>query len=175
MAGTEGGQGQAPRRALLAGVGVVGAAATLAACGTASSTDNGSATGAGTPDGSGAANTPGAEPSTEPSSVPTTGGGNNGGGSGVKGIAKTSEIPVGGGKIVSGTVVTQPTAGTFKAFSSTCTHEGCQVNAVAGGLIKCPCHGSAFSVADGSVKKGPASSPLPSKNVTVTDGQIVVA
>jgi Rieske Fe-S protein len=162
MAETGDAQGQAPRRALLAGVGVVGAAATLAACGTASSTDNGSATGAGTTSGPTSGGTPSAAAST-------------GDGTAVKGIAKTTDIPVGSGKILSGVVVTQPAAGTFKAFSSTCTHQGCQVNAVSGGLIKCPCHGSEFSITDGSVKAGPAPSPLPAKKVTVTDGQIVVA
>ncbi|HKN95588.1 MAG TPA: Rieske (2Fe-2S) protein, partial [Pseudonocardiaceae bacterium] len=69
-------------------------------------------------------------------------------------LGKTSTIPVGGGVIFAqqDVVVTQPAAGTFKAFSATCTHLGCQVNAVANGLIQCPCHGSMYSIADGSVK-----------------------
>src|SRR5215469_9367558 len=39
-------------------------------------------------------------------------------------LAKTSDIPVGGGVIYANehVVVTQPSAGTFKCFSSTCTH-----------------------------------------------------
>jgi Rieske Fe-S protein len=84
-------------------------------------------------------------------------------------LAKTADIPEGGGKIFKdqGVVVTQPTAGTFKAFSAKCTHRGCAVAAVTGGVITCPCHNSAFSVSDGSVRKGPATSPLPAARITV--------
>ena len=64
-------------------------------------------------------------------------------------------------------VLTQPVAGTFKAFSATCTHQGCTVAEVAGGTINCPCHGSKFAVADGAVTAGPAPRPLPEKAVTV--------
>jgi Rieske Fe-S protein len=71
-------------------------------------------------------------------------------------------------------VVTQPTAGTFKAFSTTCTHQGCQVNKIADGLILCPCHGSKFSVTDGSVKGGPAPSPLPAASVSVQGTNLVL-
>jgi Rieske Fe-S protein len=92
-------------------------------------------------------------------------------------LAKATEIPVGGGKIFPDQllVVTQPTSGAFKAFSAVCTHEGCTVNSVSGGLIMCPCHGSEYSIADGSVKRGPAPSPLPSKTVTVTNGEISIS
>lgn len=91
-------------------------------------------------------------------------------------LGKTSDIPVGGGVVYADqhVVVTQPTQGTFKGFSSTCTHLGCTVNKVADGLIQCPCHGSKYSVADGSVKAGPAPKPLPSENITVKDNQITL-
>jgi Rieske Fe-S protein len=90
---------------------------------------------------------------------------------------KTSEIPVGGGKIFAGQqiVVTQPKAGEFKAFSAICTHQGCPVSKVEGGTIDCPCHFSRFSIVDGSVKDGPAPSPLPEKNVTVTGDTLTVS
>jgi len=61
-------------------------------------------------------------------------------------------------------VVTQPVSGTFKAFSATCTHQGCAVSEVANGTINCPCHGSRFAVADGSVTAGPATTPLARKD-----------
>jgi Rieske Fe-S protein len=41
--------------------------------------------------------------------------------------------------------------------------------------IDCPCHGSEFSVKNGSVVSGPAPSPLPRKSVTVAGGKITLA
>jgi Rieske Fe-S protein len=92
-------------------------------------------------------------------------------------LASTSDIPVGGGAVFADddVVVTQPTAGEFKAFSATCTHQGCKVNAVTNGQIACPCHGSRFAVADGSVVAGPAKKPLPAKSVSVDGDSIVLA
>ncbi|KUN16842.1 iron-sulfur protein [Streptomyces antibioticus] len=92
-------------------------------------------------------------------------------------LGKTSDIPEGGGKIFAdeGVVVTQPTAGTYKAFSSKCTHQGCAVTGIANGVITCPCHKSEFSVTDGSVKKGPATQPLPEEKITVSGDSITLA
>jgi Rieske Fe-S protein len=92
-------------------------------------------------------------------------------------LGSKAEIPVGGGKIYADqkVVVTQPAAGQFKAFSATCTHMGCTVAEISGGEIHCPCHGSAFSIADGSVKNGPASRPLAAKQVTVQGDSITLA
>ncbi|SCG64155.1 Rieske (2Fe-2S) protein [Micromonospora inositola] len=89
-------------------------------------------------------------------------------------LAKTSEIPVGGGKIFADrdVVVTQPKPGEFKAFSAICTHQGCKVTSIEGGTINCPCHASKFSIADGSVKAPPAKKPLPAKEIKVTGDQI---
>ena len=56
-------------------------------------------------------------------------------------------------------MVTQPAAGEFRAFSATCTHQGCAVGDVTDGTINCPCHGSKFAVADGAVVDGPARRP----------------
>lgn len=92
-------------------------------------------------------------------------------------LGKTSDIPEGGGKIFKdeGVVVTQPTAGEFKAFSSKCTHQGCAVTGITNGVITCPCHQSEFSVTDGSVKKGPATQPLPEEKITVNGDSIALA
>jgi nitrite reductase/ring-hydroxylating ferredoxin subunit len=78
-------------------------------------------------------------------------------------LAVTSQVPEGGGKIIDAVpmVITQPQAGSFKAFSAICTHEGCFVGSVSNGTINCPCHGSKFSITDGSVVHGPATRPLP--------------
>jgi Rieske Fe-S protein len=88
-------------------------------------------------------------------------------------ITSTADVPVGGGVILTDekVVVTQPTAGTFKAFSSTCTHQSCQVTGISGGRITCPCHLSSFSIADGS-PKGLAPSPLPEVAVKVEGDEV---
>jgi Rieske Fe-S protein len=88
-------------------------------------------------------------------------------------IAKTADVPVGSGVIVDKVVVTQPTAGVFKGFSSTCTHAGCTLNKVADGTIDCPCHGSKFNL-DGSVANGPAKQPLEAENITVQGDSIML-
>lgn len=92
-------------------------------------------------------------------------------------VATVEEVPVGGGVVLAGAavVLTQPEEGEFRAFSTTCTHEGCPVDEVAGDEIVCPCHGSRFSIADGSRTAGPASDPLEEYPVTVTaEGGLVV-
>lgn len=92
-------------------------------------------------------------------------------------IASTADVPVGGGLILADQdlVITQPSAGTFKGFSATCTHEGCTVAGVANGTINCTCHGSKFSVTDGSVAGGPAPEPLAARALAVTGTAITLA
>lgn len=93
------------------------------------------------------------------------------------GIAALTDIPVNGGKIFAAekVVVTQPTAGQVKAFSTTCTHQGCAVSKVENGLIICPCHDSRFKISDGSPTGGPATKALQSKSVKVENGQVVLS
>ncbi|MGV9932488.1 Rieske (2Fe-2S) protein [Streptomyces olivaceoviridis] len=140
------------RRTVMAAAGAAGLAAALTACGSgddsSGTADTGSATGGSAQDGAGGT-----------------------------ALARTADIPEGGGKIFKdqGVVVTQPSAGTYKAFSSKCTHQGCAVGSVANGVIVCPCHNSEFSVADGSVKKGPATRPLPAAKITVSGDEITLA
>lgn len=126
----------------------------------------------------------GADSSSATDSSPTTSGSTSGG-SGAGGgapaggaaLAATSDIAVGGGTIFADekVVVTQPSEGEFKAFTSTCTHQGCQVASVSDGEIHCTCHGSAFSIADGSVLGGPAPAPLDEVAITVKGGEISLA
>ena len=84
---------------------------------------------------------------------------------------------MGGGKIIDGKniVLTQPVSGTFKAFTAVCTHQGCIVSSIANGTIDCPCHGSKFSIKDGSVVNGPATSPLSGVGIKLVGTSIVQA
>ncbi|PRC42445.1 (2Fe-2S)-binding protein [Mycobacterium sp. ITM-2017-0098] len=88
-------------------------------------------------------------------------------------IAVTADVPVGSGVIIEDIVVTQPTAGVFRAFSAVCTHAGCALAEVSAGTINCPCHGSKFNL-DGTVANGPATRPLEGKSVTVNGDVIAV-
>lgn len=85
-----------------------------------------------------------------------------------------TDVPEGGGVILDDGpwVVTQPAAGQFRAFSKTCTHQGCPVAAIEGADIVCPCHGARYSIQDGSVRQGPASKPLRAATVTVDGGRL---
>lgn len=92
-------------------------------------------------------------------------------------LTPASAVPVGGGTILDAekTVVTQPVKGTYKAFSAVCTHAGCLVTSLESGEIICPCHGSHFSIVDGSVVSGPAPSPLPATPVKRRGSMIVAS
>jgi Rieske Fe-S protein len=159
------------RQVLLTGGVVVAAAAVTAACssgsaGAPSTSPTASATSSGTSSPTASASSPGPTPeSSQDSSTP----------SGT--VVPVSQVPVGGGVVLQSApvVVTQPTAGVFKAFSAVCTHQGCTVGGVQGGVIVCPCHNSTFSITDGSVQGGPAPAALPSVGVTVSGSNVVVA
>ncbi|MET1006857.1 MAG: Rieske (2Fe-2S) protein [Propionibacteriaceae bacterium] len=88
-----------------------------------------------------------------------------------------AEVPEGGGIIMQDAdyVVTQPEAGTYKAFSKICTHQSCPVSLITNSEIVCNCHGSHFSISDGSVVSGPAQSPLPEAKTTVSGNNIVIS
>ncbi|MFY1675979.1 MULTISPECIES: Rieske (2Fe-2S) protein [unclassified Streptomyces] len=147
------------RRTVVAAAGVAGIAAALSAC---SGADSGTAQGSGV---------------VEESNGASAEAGSGTEGSAAAPLASVSDIPEGGGKVFPDrkVVVTQPVAGDFKAFSATCTHQGCAVKSVADGVINCPCHDSNFSATDGSVRSGPATEPLPAVRITVTGDSIALA
>lgn len=151
--------GPVARRTVVAAAGAVGLGAALVACGSDDSSDSAEQT----PAGSGGADD----------------GANGDSGAGGQGevLARTTDIPEGGGKVfeAKGVVVTQPSAGQFKAFSSECTHSGCTVGNISNGTITCPCHGSQFDASDGSVKKGPATKPLGAASISVEGDEIKLA
>lgn len=138
------------RRALLAGAGVT-CAAMLTGCSTHDASNGGSTPAAGGTAASAGGGAPATGSSAASSSALPAGA-----------LAATSQVPDGGGKIIDGKhiVITQPESRSFRAFTAICTHEGCIVSNVSNGTINCPCHGSKFSIKDGSVVHGPAPSPL---------------
>ena len=150
------------RRTLLAYVGAACAAA-LTGCTTYNANNGGIA---------------GSQPA-QGSSTPAAAGGSSAAAasSGPVVLARTADIPVGGGKILTDKkiVITEPQSGTFKAFTAVCTHQGCIVGTVSGGTINCPCHGSKFSITNGSVVNGPATSPLAPVGIKVQGTSIVQA
>lgn len=144
------------RRAVLQGAGL--AAVTVGAAAACGSDDSDSTAG-----------------STASSSSSTSASAGSGGGTE---LASVSDVPVGGGVILKDQklVLTQPTAGEIKAFSSRCTHQGCAVGAVKDGFIVCPCHGSRFAIADGApTPESPAKKPLDTTQVKVSGDKITLA
>jgi Rieske Fe-S protein len=161
------------RAAGVGGAGVAGAAA-LAACGgsttpttpaASSTTASASATSSATSSGSatsGSATGSATSAAAAPSGTPV----------------KTADVPVGGGVINASAlfVVTQPSAGQFKAFSAVCTHMGCTVTKVVDGMIDCPCHQSQFDISTGTpTSASQAKRPLPGKTATVSGDSVYVA
>ena len=60
---------------------------------------------------------------------------------------------------------------TIRAFTSVCTHQGCDVDKFENDRIKCPCHFSEFNTS-GQAVAGPATAPL--KEYAVTRSGTVV-
>jgi Rieske Fe-S protein len=162
MTGSEGADASADqerpfgrRTVLVGGVGAAAAAVILGGCG-----DDSSAPGADPTSESDS------EPSSEPASEPPAGSGTE--------LGPAADVAVGGGVIFNNddpVVVTQPTEGEFRAFGANCTHAGCLLASVTE-TINCDCHGSKFSIEDGSVVSGPAEDPLPAREVSV-DGDTI--
>jgi Rieske Fe-S protein len=171
------------RRALLIGAGVT-CAAMLTGCTTYDANSSGGffgpppATGGAATSGgdaSPAVTSGGASTGSASTGGASTGGASTGSAPAASALTSTSDVPNGGGKIIDGPniVITQPQAGSFKAFTAVCTHQGCIVSTVSGGTINCPCHGSKFSIKDGSVVNGPATRPLAPIAIKVEGTSIV--
>ncbi len=120
----------------------------------------------------------------DPGSTTSSGGGTKSDqsqGSTADTLVATADVPVGGGVIIGSrnVVVTQPKKGQFEGFSATCTHQGCTLASVASGTINCGCHGSQFSITDGSNVAGPSGTPagsvaaLPKVAVQVKGADVV--
>jgi len=147
------------RRTLLRGALIAGVAAPLLAACSSNGGDSSDASGSGGGSGGGS----------------SAGSGGSGGG-GATALAETTAIPEGSGTIFGdqGVVVTQPKPGDFKGFTNICTHMGCPVHDVTS-TINCTCHGSQYSITDGSVVTGPATQPLAAKPLKVSGQEISLA
>lgn len=108
--------------------------------------------------------------------APEATGGTGSGGDGY--IARESEVSPGsavefedGGEPA---ILIRLDGGGFAAYSAVCTHQGCTVAYNGGaGTLDCPCHGSVFDPASGgSVRQGPAESPLPEIPLAVRGGEV---
>ena len=139
------------RRIVFHGLGALGVAAVLAGCGG----DDGDSSG------------------TDTATKKSTGGTQNG----KTVLAKTSEIPVGGGLILTDVriVITQPTDGEFRAFSAVCKHQGFTVTSVEDEQIRCNHHGSVYDFESGDNIGGPAPAPLDPIEIDVKGGKILEA
>lgn len=71
-------------------------------------------------------------------------------------------------------VLTRSSSGAIVAYADRCTHRGGPLHEgeLVDGCIQCPWHGSQFSVADGSVVRGPATRPQPPYDVRVDGGRV---
>ena len=92
-------------------------------------------------------------------------------------VCKTSAIPVRGGKTFSvggkKILITQPKAGTFKAFVAICTHQGGALSGAKNNEIVCPLHGARFDATTGA-PKAVAPTPLGKVSVSVAGGSVKV-
>lgn len=95
-------------------------------------------------------------------------------------LAKLTDVPVGGGKLVdlpngSTVLLLRPSADVVHAVDPTCPHQGAQLGTPVNGLIVCPLHGSEFDGATGALKQGPATHGLNPIPVKIQNDQILTA
>lgn len=169
--------GASTRRRVLAGAGLAGAAAVLGACGTDPSSNYEvppppPPPASGSPPGSPPGEADAADDSSDDEDDPP-----------VEGLASVDQVEVGGGLVLADEdlVITRPAEDVWNGFSAICTHQGCTVAEVVGGTINCNCHGSKFSIEDGSVVTAAfdgdpsQQDPLPAVAIAVDGDQVVRA
>lgn len=66
--------------------------------------------------------------------------------------------------------------GHLHALHDRCSHRGCALSGgqIEGESVTCPCHGSRFSLRDGSIERGPATARQPVFETRESDGRIDV-
>jgi nitrite reductase/ring-hydroxylating ferredoxin subunit len=97
-------------------------------------------------------------------------------------VAKSTDIAVGGVKVIEidrstglflSIVLIRDSTG-LRALEAECPHAGYVVITNGGPELLCPAHNSLFSVKNGDVLRGPASTGLKSYEVSETGGEIFV-
>jgi 3-phenylpropionate/trans-cinnamate dioxygenase ferredoxin subunit len=64
----------------------------------------------------------------------------------------------------------------FFAIGNVCTHNGCRLSGgkLEGETVRCPCHGSGFSLKTGEAVHGPAKNPVPSFPVIIEGDEVFI-
>jgi 3-phenylpropionate/trans-cinnamate dioxygenase ferredoxin subunit len=95
-------------------------------------------------------------------------------------VARTDDLPP--GKMIcvdvaGKRVLVANVDGVYYATDDTCTHEDASLSSgsLNGELVKCPLHGSRFSLRTGEPMEDPAEEPLRCFQVQVRDGDVLVA
>jgi len=94
-------------------------------------------------------------------------------------VASTEEIPPGTRKLIDFEEVTVAViniAGHFYCIEDVCSHDDGPVaeGDIEGFAIECPRHGAKFDIRDGGVLAMPAVKPIPTYQVKVEGGQVLV-
>ena len=71
-------------------------------------------------------------------------------------------------------LVVRTDATSVSAYTATCTHQQCTINGFTESVFQCPCHGSRFSPANGSVLRGPATAPLRRLTASIANGVVTI-
>lgn len=90
-------------------------------------------------------------------------------------LARTADVPVGGGVVSNGILVMQLSEGQFTAYNASCPHQGFLVQPPSNGTITCPGHNSHFNASDGAVIDGPATRGLVLIAVKVSGTDVIRA
>jgi Rieske Fe-S protein len=161
-----GSAGTASRRALLAGGGAACVALLLGAC-----TSGGETPPPTPPEETGE---PDADPPADgPEPTGDADDADEGDNSGGEVLAKVSDLPSAGGKVVGEVLLVNLGANKIKAYDAHCTHQGFLVNPPENGAIVCPNHGSMFDPATGEVGRGPATRGLRAIKIKVEGDNII--
>jgi Rieske Fe-S protein len=73
-----------------------------------------------------------------------------------------------------GVLLVRETEASVLAFSRKCTHLGCPIAAMKGGLAVCPCHGSEFNM-KGQPVRGPAKNSLKQYSAALNGKEVIIS